>query len=101
MKVYIAGKMTGLEDRNEKKFLEAEKELEKNGYTVMSPFHLHLGPPKNTWEDYLKCSLIMMLECDKVCVLDDWQDSPGAKLEVEVAKRVKMKVFSIVDGKEI
>ena len=78
MKVYIAGKITG--DANARdKFWEAEKQLQANPDTVvLNPSVL---PPFMQREDYMRICFAMIDTADIVMLLDDWMDSPGAKLE--------------------
>lgn len=82
MTLYLAGKITG-DDNYRNKFNKAAKMLEGLGYTVLSPSVL---PSKGfSYDAYIRMSTVMMDECDVVCFLPDWMDSPGAKKEFERA----------------
>ena len=74
MKVYIAGKITGLENYQQK-FRAAQDRLEARGYSVMNPAVLPLG---FDYEDYMRICFAMIDVCDAVYMLDNWEDSPGA-----------------------
>lgn len=66
MKVYIAGKVTGLEKAEIfKKFYESEKQLKKQGNTVMSPAVLALNEGFDH-SDYMHICYAMIDVCDAV-----------------------------------
>ena len=87
-KVYIAGKINGL-DNYRKLFKEAEDTFIDAGYKVMNPAVLGEG---FNYEVYLPICLAMLEACDTVYMLNNWEDSKGAKVELEYAK---------VQGKQI
>jgi len=76
-KVYIAGKITGLENY-QNKFWGAKMILERQGHLVMNPAVLPAG---FDYEDYMKICFAMIDVCDAVYMLDNWRDSPGAMRE--------------------
>lgn len=83
MKIYIAGKITGLpRERMLHHFAEAENYLRQEGYTVLNPTVL---PEGLDYEDYMHICFAMIDICDEVYLLNNWQDSPGAKREAEYA----------------
>lgn len=81
MKIYIAGKMTGL-DNFKTLFDAAEKRLKKAGRTVMNPAVL---PEGFRHHEYMHICYSMIDVCDGVYMLSNWQDSPGARMEHEYA----------------
>ncbi|MBR0098145.1 MAG: DUF4406 domain-containing protein [Treponema sp.] len=86
MKVYIAGKITGLDKADIfKKFYESEKLLKKDGYTVMSPAVLALNDGFEH-SDYMHICYAMIDVCDAVYMQKDWQQSKGARMELQYAK---------------
>jgi hypothetical protein len=91
MKVYIAGKITG--DKNyRRKFKRAEKRLRALGCSVMNPAWLG-DYPEFSYEDYMTVSGSMQRVCDAVFFLSDWEDSPGARREMERAESLHQTVF--------
>jgi hypothetical protein len=42
----------------------------------------------HSWECYLRHDLIEVLQCDGVALLPGWHESPGARMEFDVASRV-------------
>lgn len=81
MKIYIAGKITGLDDYK-KRFKEAQDELQELGHTVMNPAMFEEG---FTHEEYMHVCYAMIDVCEGVYFLNNWRYSKGAKLEHEYA----------------
>lgn len=82
-KIYIAGKITGLDDYKER-FKTAEEHLLRQGYSVMSPAKLE---GKFEQAEFLHVCFAMIDVCEAVFFLDNWKDSPGAKTEHDYAIR--------------
>lgn len=89
MKIYIAGKINGLENYKEK-FKEAENKLISEGHVCMNPSILPEGFP---YEAYMPICTAMINQCEAVYMLDNWKDSRGAKVELEYAKVTGKKVL--------
>lgn len=81
-KIYIAGKINGLKNYREV-FKEAEDKLKEEGNICMNPSVLGEGFP---YTYYMPICLAMLEACDTVYMLNNWQDSKGAKVEHEYAK---------------
>lgn len=92
MTVYIAGKMTGLPDLGREAFNSAESRLKDAGYNVINPAIL---PQFLSREQCIPICLAMIDAADMIYVLDNWEDSIGAKLEVEYAKTMGKKLLFI------
>lgn len=89
MKVYIAGKMTGLPNYHER-FNQVETELKKHGHAVMNPARMTDG---FSYEDYMKVCFSMIDVCDMIYLMDNWIDSPGATREKVYAETNKKLVY--------
>ena len=89
MKVYIAGKITGLENYKEL-FSAEERRLREKGYTVMNPSIL---PNGFEYDEYMRICYSMIDVCDGVYFLNNWTDSKGAKLEHEYALKNNMAIL--------
>lgn len=89
MKVYISGKITGLEGYKEM-FGEAEAMLLGEGYVVMNPSVLPFG---FDYDDYMHISYAMIDVCDAVYFLRNWKDSKGAILEYRYAVKKGKKII--------
>jgi len=76
-KIYIAGKINGLLNFKEI-FDKKKKELEDEGYVVLSPADL---PNGMEYEDYMVICYAMIDVADAIYFLPNWVDSSGAKRE--------------------
>ena len=92
MIVYLAGKMTGLEDLGRVAFDRAENQLTGLGYQVLNPAWLGNGLPK---EAYMPICLSMIQQAQALVLLDGWESSPGARLERAFAEYQDMPVYSL------
>ena len=81
MKTYIAGKITGF-DKAKEVFRKKEIELIKRGYTVLNPTVL---PDGFEHEEYMHICYAMIDVCETVYFLNNWNNSKGAKMELEYA----------------
>ena len=94
-KIYIAGKITGLDNFKEN-FDIAEEKLIKEGYAVMNPSVLNAGFEHY---EYMRVCYAMMDTCDSVYFLRNWTDSKGAKMEMTRAIEKGLKI--ILEGQKI
>lgn len=90
-RLYIAGPMTGYPDLNYPAFRAAATQLGALGYPTENPADNDDGTAR-TWSDYLRLAIRQMLTCDGVALLDGWEDSKGARLEVHIATEIGMPV---------
>ena len=81
MKIYIAGKITGLDNYREL-FQKAESIFKNEGHAVMNPSIL---PDGFEHREYMHICYSMINVCDGVHFLDNWKDSKGAIMEYEYA----------------
>lgn len=92
-RVYIAGPMSGIDDFNYPAFHVAAKAWRDLGYEVVNPAENFQGDQTLPYWVYLKAAIGQVLDCDAVVVLDDWQQSNGARVEVQVADTIGLPVF--------
>jgi len=80
-KVYISGAIAHY-DMNERKeaFSRAEEKL--NGL-----------PDEAHWRAHMRADIALLLACDYIYMLKDWELSKGAKLELDVASSCGIKVL--------
>ena len=84
-RIYISGAITGTDDYMER-FLKAQKELEKIGYSVVNPALVNSNLPEDTtYEEYMKMSFCMLDMCQYIYMLTGWKKSCGANREYEYA----------------
>lgn len=91
MRVYVAGPMTGLPEYNLPAFAAAALDLAALGFNAVNPGHRGVIPGY-TWQDYMRDGIRLLLTCDAVAVLPDWETSSGATLEVHIARALTMPV---------
>lgn len=90
MMIYVSGKITG--DKNYKqKFEKAANKLISFGYDVFNPAIL---PNGLEYEQYMQIDFLALSFCQGIYLLDDWEQSSGAKRELEEAKRLGLKVIT-------
>lgn len=93
MKIYIAGKITGLDiEKAKSKFKEAQTVIEGKGHECINPMELPHDHDK-TWESYMKECLISLLQCDALFALPDYKESRGAEVEYNLAAGLGMKIY--------
>lgn len=79
MKAYIAGKITS-DSTYREKFQRAKKALEGEGFIVLNPAELPEGMLSS---DYMRICFAMMECADVVAFLPDYDQSRGARLELD------------------
>lgn len=96
-RIYLGGPMSGLPELNYPAFNAEAFRLRVLGFEVVNPAEIDLGP-NATWNEFMRADLKALLDCDTLALLDGWQNSSGAHLEMHVAHRVGI---AIVFSKEI
>lgn len=93
MKIYISGKITGLDIKHaEKLFSAAEQELISMGHEPVNPMKL---PHEHcqTWHAFMKEDIAVLLECDGIYMLQNFWTSKGALLERYIAREMGMHII--------
>ena len=93
VKVYISGPMTGLPNFNREAFAEAEKWCIRNGLSPFNPGWLAFDEGSAfTYEEILQIDLAALANCNVILMLPGWEKSNGAKVELEMATCLGLKV---------
>jgi Domain of unknown function (DUF4406) len=87
--VYVAGKISGLDDWEEK-FLIAENFIKKHYAFPISP---RILPPKMTQEAYMDICFSLVRNCTMILFLKNWKDSLGAVAEHAYAIKIARTVL--------
>ena len=102
MKLYLAGPMRGHPQCNFPVFHRAAVELRAAGYEVWSPAEndVFIGLTEETAQTVttkaaMHLDLPALLEQDAIAVLEGWERSKGATLEVYVARACDMPVYPV------
>lgn len=97
MKIYISGKITGLNLSHASQLFEEAEALLKERYSKydVNPINpMKIKHKENaTWEDYMKEDIGALLECDGIFMLKNWSDSRGARVEYAIARELKLPIF--------
>jgi hypothetical protein len=105
--IYISGAVRGLEYEDAiKNFARKQTELEAEGYSVINPLEkliaynnrlrLAGGKPLNEYTDrtqILKMDIQLLLNCDAIYMLRDWESSQGATMEHHIASTLGLKIM--------
>jgi nucleoside 2-deoxyribosyltransferase len=90
---YLSGPISIAPDTYEHDFACATTVLRANGFVVVSPVEMNSDDPHYTWLDFMRDDLRLILQCDLIAVLPNWENSPGARAEVSLALSLGMPVF--------
>lgn len=90
-RIYVAGPMTGLPELNYPEFRRASAILTAIGHDVEDP-STNVNPTPDDYHGWLRAGLAQLITCDAVALLDGWETSGGARLEVNVAATLGMRV---------
>lgn len=94
MKIYISGKITGLEDVAVRhKFNSVELELRILGHNVVNPLRITPAFGRFNWSCHMLADLKDLVSCKAIYMLHDWKESTGARIEYRLARAIGMKVF--------
>ena len=97
MKIYLSGPMTGHENLNYPAFHSAAERLRSLGHEVFNPAETFGGATDRTWAEYMREDIAAVLSVEAVVVLDGWEHSRGATLEVAVARAIDVPVWNIAE----
>lgn len=99
MRLYVAGPMSGYPDFNYPAFEQARTRLQAGGFDVLCPTDSEKVNPTpgmpQAWDWYMRHALRQVLDAEGVALLDDWQASRGAVLEVHLAHAIQIPVMPI------
>jgi len=92
VRVFISGPANGLPDRNVSAFHAAGNALRAVGHVVVYPTHID-APAKSDRLAHVRASLVQLVTCDAIYLLDGWERSEAARLEHAVAGVLHMGVI--------
>lgn len=96
-KWYLSGSVSSDPDYMDK-FAYAEFQLRKRGFKVLNPVKHEKEGKK--WSYYLRKDIRKLTRCQGLILLDGWQNSEGASLELTIAQGLGFAVmeFDCVTG---
>ncbi len=85
-KVYISGQISGQPiDSVREKFERAERRIKAMGSEPVNP--MKNGLPENApWELHMALDIVLLMGCESIYLLPDWEHSRGATLEKTIAE---------------
>jgi nucleoside 2-deoxyribosyltransferase len=92
-RVYVAGPMSGMPAFNFPTFEGAAKVLRGYGFDVVSPAEINVGV--TDWEACMRADLAQLVTCDAIALLPRFEQSEGAMLELNVARKVGLEIFRL------
>lgn len=97
-RIYLSGAITGRSYEEVKKdFDSAKKRLMHHICTshaeYVSPLENGLTP-EHAWEEHMKEDIKLLLTCDAIYIIGDISASRGAKMELDIARRLGIKILS-------
>lgn len=97
MKVYISGKITGPHPREYRgKFKAAVRKLNEMGHEAINPARMDVY--NLTYAQYMAIDGMLVKFSDAIYMLDNWEDSKGARMEKELAESLGLKVMYEKEG---
>lgn len=96
LKLYVAGPMTGLPERNYPAFHEACKKLMMAQYDTENPVdNDDIVVHADDYTDYLRAGIRQLITCDGVAFLPGFGQSKGAMMELYIAACLQMPIKSV------
>lgn len=93
MKVYISGAIAHYDlDERRAIFGLAADFLRSRGYDVFNPFENGLSQDED-WCKHMRVDIRALVDCDAIYMLQGWELSKGAKLELDVASSCGIPVW--------
>ena len=94
--VYVSGPMSGLAENNYPAFHRAAAELRARGYRVVNPAELAITDPES-WASCMRSCVRALTDCDCIVMLEGWQASRGAKIELDLARHLDMQIRTMAE----
>lgn len=95
MKIYIAGKVSGMRiDECTMKFGIAQKLIEAQGHEAVNPLQI-VNDWHATWPNAMKKCLAALMECDAIYPLPCALDSRGAMIELDLARKLEIPLYKL------
>ena len=107
MRIYLSGKITGLDKEvYSKQFARAESFYKTGGFDVVNP--VKIGEevlkinPKAEWQDFMQEDLKALRTCTHIALLEGWEESKGAKIEKAEAEKLGLEIMYLrfIGGKK-
>jgi len=94
-RVYLAGPMTGLPEKNYPLFMEVAAELRAEGHIVYNPAEFAPRRPADAFpirEAFSEYCKFICEEAEELVLLPDWEASLGVSAELALAKNCGLRI---------
>jgi len=92
--IYIAGKITGIENISKEEFERVENIIIKKGHEAVNPHKIPGNEVEGEhWSYYMKKCIRRLMICDKVIPLSNWDKSRGACVELFLCKMLRIEII--------
>ena len=89
-RIFLSGAITSRLDTYKEHFDRIAKKLDENGLDYYNPATIDIS---TSWKDSMRMTIRELLDSDIVYLLKGYEVSKGAKLEIEIAKALKIKII--------
>jgi len=96
VKIFISGKITGLELEDAMLIFEKAEQSIQKGLPKAEIINPTKAVPFNEswdWEDYMKENIGLLIRCDAIYMLPNWRSSKGASLERMIAGKLGLTIL--------
>lgn len=95
MKIYISGAITGVSPLDAKNnFESAAIILRDMGHEPINPMEIGLDESgDHTWAEYMLADMPFVFEADAIFMLENWQQSKGARIERYIFEVMEKPIF--------
>ena len=95
MRWYLSGPMTGLPDLNRPAFQQVAATIRAAGHDALNP--AELCPPGIPWKAAMRIDRAALKTAQGLICLPGWERSRGARIEVWLARRRGLPVWTLGD----
>lgn len=92
---YLSGPMTGLPKFNYPYFNAVAQQLREDGFEIINPAENFEGRTDLPREEYMAADIKHLMRCDAIILLDGWEASRGARLELEIAQELGLEIYRL------
>lgn len=101
MRYYLSGPMTGLPNFNYSTFNNIARILRRAELDIVNPAENFEGKDDLPREHYMRTDVQHLLECDAIILIEGWERSKGAKLELEIAHQLGLEIYRLTYDYEL
>ena len=85
--------MTGYQDYNFPAFHAAAQAWRDGGWDAINPAEIEANDAEDSYRFYLRQDINLLVDCDAIAMLEGYENSKGAMLEMNIAQALKLRVY--------